>query len=84
MDWNLLLDCLFFLGASACSGFLLYGGWLCCRAPSGESPNEHSKADCARTVRFRASSAQVSLRAAMPLLVAGFALGACEVLGYLT
>lgn len=84
MDWNLLLDCLFFLGASACSGFLVYGGWLCCLGPSGVPLNDHSKADCARTVRFRASSAQISSRAAMSLLVAGFALGACEVLGYLT
>lgn len=74
MDWNLLMDSLFFLGASACSGFLVYGGWICYPAPSGETLNDLSKADCPRAARFRTSSARLSSGAALPLLVVVFAL----------
>lgn len=75
MDWNLLMDSLFSLGASACSALLVYGGWLCYLAPSGETLKDLSKADCPRAERLRSSSAKFSSGAALPLLVAVIALG---------
>ena len=71
MDGTSVMDALFFLGASACAGFLAYGGWLCRIAHGLDSTDTSPEAKAAdsspRKARMSDLSSSVSLPPTMAL-----------------
>ena len=75
MNWTVIVDIRFALGATACAAFLVYGAWLCRGAFGMEPPKTQSKTNERRRMRLDPRSGEISSSAAMPLVVAVLALG---------
>ena len=71
MDGTSVMDALFFLGASACAGFLAYGGWLCRIAHGLDSTDTSPEAKAAdsspRIARLSELSSSASLQPTLAL-----------------
>ena len=74
MNWTMIVDILFALGATACAAFLVYGGWLCRRALNLELPKTQLKSTGGPQTRPDARPVEFSSSVAMPLLAAVLAL----------